>query len=208
MTTTETMTPPHTQKPNFIYQYHHDPHLFSLEAFPFHLVVDTWDMINHQKWSVGFRLDLLDNIVSKIIRNEKDLPDSQEDLWLYWYSIIFQELSHTTNEANGSKIYNVILSLFVGDSSFLPFDIRYQAFLNIVCLLPCYLTIDIIFEWIDMEMSLSQSQKIFLLKVCLGKAGFSEEVKESILSRIDDMLLKKKKGSIQTSPRIHSSPKR
>jgi hypothetical protein len=201
--------------PNLIYRYHNS---FSLEAFPFELVVNTWDMINHQKWSAGFRLDLLDNIVSKIISNEEDLPDSQEDLWLYWYSILYQELSHITNrslrsdESNGSnnesKIHNVILSLFVGESSFLPFDIRYQAFLNIVCLLPCYLAIDIIFEWIDIEIYLSQSQKIFLLKLCLGKTGFSEDVKEYILSRIDEMLLKKKKGSIQTSPRIHSSPKR
>ena len=204
--------------PNLIYRY---PNSFSLEAFPFELVVNTWDMINHQKWSAGFRLDLLDNIVSKIISNEEDLPDSQEDLWLYWYSILYQELSQLTDrnlrseESNGSnnesnnesKIYNVILSLFVGESSFLPFDIRYQAFLNIVCLLPCYLTIDIIFEWIDMEVYLSQSQKIFLLKLCLGKTGFSEDVKEYILSRIDEMLLKKKKGSNPPS-RLHSSPKR
>ena len=204
--------------PSLIYRY---PNSFSLEAFPFELVVNTWDMINHQKWSAGFRLDLLDNIVSKIISNEEDLPDSQEDLWLYWYSILYQELSQLTDrnlrsdESNGSntgsnnesKIYNVILSLFVGESSFLPFDIRYQAFLNIVCLLPCYLTIDIIFEWIDMEIYLSQSQKIFLLKLCLGKTGFSEDVKEYILSRIDEMLVKKKKGSNPPS-RLHSSPKR
>jgi len=152
-----------------------------LDCYPIYTKMWAWELIHHQKWWPILRMRLFHDIISSVL-SKNMLSD-----WLYWYSILRDELPLWITNITirdvvyHDKIHDILVKMFLSSLSS-PFDIRYQAFLNIFEKLPVVMGINVIFHWLEKEV-LSQHRQVQLLKLYMTRA--SEETMEFIMSKID-----------------------
>jgi len=159
---------------------------YSLGAFSLPLQIQANETARQQRWRIDLCIRLFHDILTSV--SSAGVPESTD--WLYWYSILHEELPFwLQNKSTDHDEIRALLHTFFflntrTPSIFLhtPFEIRYQAFLHILQSLPILLGLDMVFTWLEKE-TLRQEEQVKLLKACMSIA--SDTTMELVLHKMD-----------------------